>query len=94
MSDVQVLVVASIGVLVAVIFPVLRGFIRNEFRPLAGEGLPPWLRKYGGLFLFSAITGVIVLAIFRAANPDTSVEWYTAFLLGFGWESAIEKFSG
>lgn len=53
----------SLGVLVAVVWPVLRGYVTKEFKPLAAPGLPPWLKRYGALFLFSLITGLIALAI-------------------------------
>lgn len=83
----------SLGVLVAVLWPILRGFITKEFKPLAAPGLPPWLKKYGALLIFSMATGLIALAIWDSANPDAEApRFLVAFLIGFGWEAAIEKF--
>jgi uncharacterized membrane protein YvlD (DUF360 family) len=92
MTDWSMFLWVTIGVIVAVIFPVVSGFIRKEFPPTAALGLPVWVKKYGGLLLFSLITALICLAIWKATNPNKSLEWFTAFLLGFGWESTIEKF--
>jgi hypothetical protein len=79
------------GVIVAVIFPVLSGFVRQEFKATAAVGLPPWMKKFGALLLFSLITALICLAGWRSTHPNDTLPWFTAFLLGFGWESAIEK---
>lgn len=92
MGDPQSYLWVSLGVMVSVIFPVLAGFIKREFPPTGAVGLPPWLKRYGGLLIFSLITSLIALAIFRATHPSDVLEWYTAFLIGFAWESAIEKF--
>lgn len=92
MGDTQSYLWVSLGVLISVIFPVLAGFIKKEFPPTGAVGLPPWLKRYGGLLVFSLITALIALAIFKAANPSTVLEWYTAFLIGFAWEATIEKF--
>lgn len=93
MPDINEYVWIVVGVFVAVIHPVLLGLIRKDFPPVTKGTMPPWLKKYGGLFLFCALTGVIVLAIYKstATNPNTVMQWYTAFLLGYGWEAFIEK---
>jgi hypothetical protein len=94
MTEANAYIWVVIGVIVAVIFPVLRGFIRGAFPPTAAVGVPPWVKKYGALLIFSLIAALICLAIWKQGNPTLTLEWYTAFLLGFGWESAIEKFTG
>lgn len=91
MNDLGPFAWVSVGVIVAVIFPVLSGFVRKEFKPTAAVGLPPWAKKYGALLLFSLITALICLAGWRSTHPNDTLHWFTAFLLGFGWESAIEK---
>lgn len=93
MSDAWIFIWAAIGVVIAVLFPLLSGFIRREFPTTAAVGIPPWLRKYGALLVFSLVTSLIVVAIFRSQTPDEDVAWYTAFLLGFAWEATIEKFT-
>lgn len=80
------------GVIVAVIFPVLRALVTREFGTTQGDGLPPWAKRYLILFGFSLVTALICLAIWDAQNTTGTLAWYTAFLLGFGWESTVEKF--
>jgi hypothetical protein len=38
------------------------------------------------------IVALVSLAIWKGQNPTAQLNWFTAFLIGFGWESAIEKF--
>jgi hypothetical protein len=93
MSDVAGFLWVVLGVSVAVLFPVVRGFIKKEFPPTAGSaGLPPGVRRYGGLLLFSVVTGLVVFAIYKSQVSDEELAWHSAFLLGFGWEALIEKF--
>ena len=80
-----------IGVIVALIFPVLRGFVTEQFPAHQGPGMPPWLRRYLGLTAFSLVAALICLAAWKMQNPTGELSWFTAFLLGFGWQSAIEK---
>lgn len=80
-----------IGVVVSILLPVLSGLIRQEFPQTAGIGLPPWIRKYAILLVFSALTALVLLAFYANTNPAARLDWTGAFLLGFGWESAIEK---
>ena len=91
MNDSAAFFWVALGVLIAVILPVLSGFILKEFGPTAAVGLPPWVKKYGALLLFSLITALPAFAFYRSTNPDVVLTWYTAFLIGFGWESALEK---
>ncbi len=92
MSDFSAYLWIGLGVFVGVIYPVLLGFIKKEFPAgVAGGGMPPWLKRYGGLLLFCLITAVIVLAIWKSNNPEAQLDWVKAFLLGFGWESIVEK---
>ncbi len=81
----------ALGVTLGVIFPVLRGFVTNEFPPVGAPGLPPWVKKYGGLLLFSLVTALIVLAVYRSIVPDKDIAWGVALLLGFSWEATLEK---
>jgi predicted Na+-dependent transporter len=81
----------ALGVLVAIVYPVLRGFVTKEFQPTAAPGLPPWVKKYGGLLLFSLVTALIVLAVYNSQNSGTDLTFLKAFLLGIGWEAIVEK---
>jgi hypothetical protein len=78
-------------VLVGVLHPVLLGFVRNQFPPTASGGFRHGSRSTAGLFLFCLVTALIVLALWKNANPEASLAWYAAFLLGYGWESFVEK---
>jgi len=91
MSDIFAFVWVAVGASVAVIFPVLRAYVKEEFPKTADVGIPPWLKRYIGLFAFSLITALICLALWKSQYPTNELHWFTAFLLGFGWESAVEK---
>jgi Na+/melibiose symporter-like transporter len=89
MSDFTAYFYIGLGVLVAVLYPVIVGWFRREFR--FTKGIPPWLVKYVALLVFCAFTAFVVLVIYRANHPDTELRFYTAVMLGFGWESSVEK---
>jgi protein-S-isoprenylcysteine O-methyltransferase Ste14 len=81
----------ALGVALAVVYPVLKGYIKKQFPPVAALSLPPWVKKYTALLVFSLITALILLAVYRANNPDTDLGLWKALLLGFGWEASMEK---
>lgn len=92
MEDVSTFLVIAVGVLVGVVQPALAGYMRKEFPPAtAGSGIPSWVKRYLGLFVFCLLTGLLVFAIWKSANPEARLAWFTAFLLGYGYESFIEK---
>jgi hypothetical protein len=79
------------GVLAAVLLPILAQYAGPGLAT-AGPGVPPWLKQAVMLFLFSIVAALISLAAWMSANPGRpEPEWFTAFLIGFGWEAAIEK---
>lgn len=81
------------GVLAAVLFPVLTAAVRRDFPVGVVEGgVPPWVRKYATLFVYAVIASIAGLAIWMTQNPSGTIPWFTAFLIGFGAEAAIEKF--
>jgi predicted lysophospholipase L1 biosynthesis ABC-type transport system permease subunit len=91
MNDVVAFVGIALGVIIAVIYPVLRGYIKKEFPDTAAPGLPPWVRKYAALFAFSLLTAFIILGVYRNSNPDKEITFWAALAMGFGWEASIEK---
>lgn len=93
MNDFQPYLWVVLGIVVAVLLPVVKAFVTREFRTTAAVGLPPWARKYGGLLLFAILTALPLLALYRTQNPTDELMWYTAFLVGFAWESTLEKLS-
>src|SRR5690242_5599174 len=92
MSDFQAYLFVVLGVAAAVLMPVLSALIRSEFPPTGAGALPPWVKRYLALFVFSLVVGLVSLAIWRSVNPQGELHWFTALLIGFGWESALEKF--
>lgn len=92
MNDLTAYLYAVLGVAVAVVLPVLAGYIKQQFPHPLRAGLPLWVKRYLALLIFSMIVALATLAIWKSQNPDAQLHWFTAFLLGFGWESAIEKF--
>jgi hypothetical protein len=92
MFDVTEFAWIAIGVAVATLHPVLLALIRKEFPLVTAGGMPPWLKRSLLLFAFSVVTALIVLAVYRnAVDPTTSLTWFKAFVLGYGWEAFIEK---
>jgi hypothetical protein len=89
-SEVLTYLTVALGVLVAVVYPLIRGYIAKNF-PATGGRWPPWVKKYAMLFLFSLVTALIVLAVYRSSNPTTVLTFWQALVLGFGWEAVIEK---
>jgi hypothetical protein len=92
MSDFTAYWFVVLGVIVAVLLPVLSALIRKEFPSTAAVGIPPWLKRYALLFFFSLVVGLLSLAIWKSQNPQGELHWFTALLIGFAWESALEKF--
>jgi hypothetical protein len=80
------------GVAISVLLPVLGAFIRQAFRPTAGV-IPYSVKKWGALFLFSTLTGILILAFYRSSHPDP-IPWYTALLIGYTWDSTVQKITG
>jgi hypothetical protein len=81
----------ALGVLIAVVYPVVWGYIKGQFGPVAAPGLPPWVKKYGALLVFCLASALIVLAVFKAAKPDAQVSFWAALVMGFGYEAIVEK---
>lgn len=76
------------GVAISVVLPLVSAYVRSVFSPTAA-GIE--LKKYGAMLLFSALTSILVLAVFRATKPDEQILWYAALLGGYGWEATLEK---
>lgn len=81
----------ALGVLIAVILPVLRALVLQEFPRGMDVGIPPWLRRYLALSGLSIVAAIICLAVWKSQNPTGTLTWYAALLIGFSWESFIEK---
>jgi hypothetical protein len=91
-SDFVAYIYVVLGVLVAVVLPILVDYIKKQFPKYETAGIPPWLKRYLFLFVFSLIVGVVSLALWKTQHPTDQLHWFTAFIVGFSWESALEKF--
>lgn len=80
----------ALGIAISIVFPVLLGYIRRDFVVTAGR-LPPWVPKYARLAAFSFVTAVLVLAVYDSKSTKTHLTFSAALLLGFGWQSTVEK---
>jgi hypothetical protein len=91
MSDLLAYLWISLGVAAAVVLPFFAELVRKEFPTTAGPVIPPWVKSFGILFLFSLVTGLVALALWRNQNPAAELHPFSAFAIGFGWESFVEK---
>lgn len=90
MSDLEAYLWISFGIAAAVAFPVIRNLVTKYWPKTQAMGVPDWVKKYGVLFIFSLLTGVIVYAVLKSQGQELTT-WWAAFLAGFAWESAVEK---
>ena len=91
MSDVQAYLFVVLGVVAAVLIPVLKGIVKNSFPPTAAGAVPSWVKEYVAFAAFALLAALIALAAWRASDPNAQLTWYTAVLIGFSFESVIEK---
>lgn len=85
-DNVIVFVYIAAGVLVGVVLPLLSKYVKEHFSASAIDFKP-----YALLLAFSLVLGAVILAALRQASPDTTIEWYAAFLAGYGGEATLEK---
>ena len=83
----------ALGVLLAVVLPILRAYVQRNFKADIGVASSR-VRPLAALAAFALVTAILLLAAYRAAEPNADIDWFTALLAGFGWESTFEKLSG
>jgi hypothetical protein len=91
MGDVAAFFGIALGVLIAVVYPIVKGYVQDVYGATAAPGLPPWVKKYAILLVFCLLTALVVLAVYRSTEPDTEIGFWVALVMGFGWESSVEK---
>jgi hypothetical protein len=93
MSSIEQYLYIIAGVATAVVLPVIADKLRQYYPQTAAVGfkVPEWVKKYFYLAVFSAVVAGLILAGWKSQHPNDSLQWYSAFLLGFTSESAIEK---
>lgn len=77
------------GVVISVVLPPLSTYVRSQFGSTTAPAIN--FKKYGALLAFSLITALLVLAGYRAMNPNTSITWYAALLAGYTWDATLQK---
>lgn len=78
-----------VGVLLGVLWPWLNHKVKEILKIPTAAGI-----NWGPVMIigaFAAITGVLVLAIYRSSAPDDNISWYAAVLAGYGFEAVLEK---
>jgi hypothetical protein len=82
-----------LGVVVAVILPLLCDAVRKYFPPVGGGFWDnyQWAVRYVVLAAFSIVVAGIIYAQWRSGHPSDFLNGPDGFLLGFSGESAIEK---
>ena len=80
-----------VGVVISVLLPVLSAAVRSMFGATAAI---VDFKKYAVLAAFSALTALLVLAVYRGTKPDEDITFYAALLAGYGWEATVEKLVG
>lgn len=95
MSGWEQFVFVVAGVVTAVVLPVIADKVRKYY-PQTGAVFslkqpPEWLVRYFWLAVFSVLVAGLIFAGWKKQNPSANLEWYSALLLGFTSESAIEK---
>jgi hypothetical protein len=78
-----------LGVAISVILPVLSAYVRAAFGNASAADID--FKKYFALVGLSAITALLILALYRSQKPDEDILWYAALLAGYGWEATLEK---
>jgi|SRR5882762_719197 len=93
LDDTTGFVAVVIGVVVAVILPLLCDLVRKYFPALGGGFWDKyhWVARYVVLGFFSVVVGAIIYAQWRNGHPTGVLKGTDGFLLGFSGESAIEK---
>lgn len=88
-----VLIAGTAGVAASILLPILAAAVRRDFPKSAGGGIPPWVRPYIVLFLFSLVAAAVCLFWWANQHSDAEVTKERAFLIGFAWETIFEKLS-
>jgi len=84
------------GVITSIVLPPLSLFVRTYFQkmtPATAAVTPPqWLtalKPYALLGLFSAITGLMIIAAVGDTIKDW--HWHHALIAGYAWDSTLQK---
>jgi hypothetical protein len=79
----------SVGVTIGVLWPWLNHQVKQILNIPTAAGIN-W-RPVLIIGLFAALTGILVLAIYRQSKPDEDISFFAAILAGYGFEAVLEK---
>ena len=87
----QIELACALGVIVSFVFPVLRKAARKAWPDAAdGGAISEPLMKYFVLLAFSVVTTLLITFLLQ----DQLTTSKAAFLVGYAWDSTIEKLTG
>lgn len=96
LTPVASMLLCAVGVMISILIPLLRK--STEIGTPAGVGnllttiwnvLKPYLRWAA----LSILVSVIVVAGYYATS-GAALNWWTAILIGYGWDSTLQKLTG
>ena len=92
LSNISGFVAVVLGVVVAVILPLLFDAVRKYFPPVGGFwDSYRWAVRYIVLAALSVAVALVIYMQWRNGHPSSVLNGSDGFLLGFSGESAIEK---
>jgi hypothetical protein len=92
------ILLCALGVLISILIPVVRKAAGiGAGAEVAGESpfatLWELIRPYA-LYAFLSLLVSIVLIAFSIAGGQRAFQWWEAFLLGYAWDSTLQKVTG
>jgi len=95
MSFVEMYLYCVLGVVISVILPILRQFLPKTRQVRGGKNqilqyLWGVAKPYLVLGVFSCVVSLLLLAFAGDAIKD----WRAALLIGYAWDSTLQKFKG
>jgi prepilin signal peptidase PulO-like enzyme (type II secretory pathway) len=78
------------GVASSVLLPVLAAKVREAFPHALAQGMPPWVKPYALLAVFSFVAATVSIIWWTDQHPEPLTA-QRAFLIGFAWETISEK---
>lgn len=95
MSFVQTYLYCTLGIVISIVLPILRQSLPKPKQNTLGVApfktrLWDIAKPYCVIGLFSLLVGVLVVA----SAGDTIKDWRLAVLLGYSWDSTLQKLKG
>jgi hypothetical protein len=95
LDDLPAILLIALGVVIALVWPVLYNAVRKVFPKTAAGGLSQPLKdalvKTGIVSAFALVTAIAIYAVAKSADDDLALQWFQALVAGFAWEATLEK---